>query len=145
MKRNQKCCLWCEKIFISHPRQQDRQKACFDPKCQNQQKQFSHKIWKQKNLKTFKKNQKDWQKDHPGYWRAYRASHPEYTDRNRKQSRIHKSFVKNGLQKRIDILQLSKKQRKLGKFWSLPRFAKHPRSLIPLLFAYTCSHQKITM
>jgi hypothetical protein len=42
------------------------------------------------------------------------------------------------LQKRIDILQVTEKTME---YWNLPRFAKRPRSLCPLIWAYSAPHE----
>jgi hypothetical protein len=34
--------------------------------------------------------QKKWQEHSPNYWQSYRATHPEYTQRNREAARIRK-------------------------------------------------------
>lgn len=131
-------CPWCQTSFLPHVRLGHRQKCCGSPKCKAHQKKQSHLNWKTKNLHIYRANQKDWQLAHPKYWQKYRASHPTYTTRNREQSRLRKAFSlkKTGLQKRIDILQLADNKAFL---WNVRRFAKSPRSLIPLFSAYTAS------
>jgi len=135
MKRKKKRCCWCKTDFVVCPRLGDRQKSCGEPDCKRKQKILSHQIWKKKWKKVYHKNQEDWRRNNPGYWRTYRIQNTAYALKNRHQSRIRKkfSFQKTGLQKRIDILQIAGNQ---TEFWNLPRFAKSPRSLAPLLFAY---------
>lgn len=132
--RKKACCPWCSDSFTPHPRLGSRQKCCGQPDCTKKQKNQSHQTWKQKNREDYLQGQKDWRKAHPDYWHTYRLAHPEYTDRNRTQSKVRKalSVAKIGLQKRIDILQVTEKQLVL---WSLPRFAKQSRSLTPYLYA----------
>lgn len=127
-------CPWCSLSFRPHPRLADRQKCCGSADCKKQQKRFCHTRWKTKNKFAYLENLKDWRAAHPDYWRKYRELHPPYTQRNRLQTKIRKalSLAQIGLQKRIDILQLSENNSFL---WCIPRFAKHPRSLAPLLYA----------
>lgn len=136
MKRKKKRCCWCKRSFVIHPRLGGRQKSCGELDCKRKQKILSHQIWKKKEKKVYRKNQEDWRRNNPGYWRAYRIKNAAYTLKNRHQSRIRKKFSlkHTGLQKRIDILQIAGKQ---TEFWNLPRFAKSPRSFAPLLFVYT--------
>lgn len=137
MKRKKRC-RWCLMWFIPHHRLKDRQVSCGDPACRRQQKLLSHRCWKKKERQVYRQNQKDWQKHHPHYWRLYRNTHPEYAFRNRAQSRIRKFYSKIGLQKRIDILDITDKSME---YWHLPRFAKQTRSLTPLLWAYERGHE----
>lgn len=127
-------CPWCSRSFRPHPRLANRQKCCGSADCKKQQKRFCQARWKAKNKFAYLENLKDWRAAHPGYWRNYRKLHPQYTQRNRLQTKIRKalSLAHIGLQKRIDILQLPVNQRFL---WNIPRFAKSPRSLLPLLYA----------
>ncbi len=137
-KRKRKRCPWCQKVFIPNPRLKERQRSCGEPECNREQKRSSQRQWKVKEKEAYVQNQRDWRKNNPDYWREYRASHSEYTIRNRDQTRICKSLRRLGLQKRIDILQLSEKQME---FWDLRRFAKSSRSLLPLLHAYRSRHE----
>lgn len=127
-------CPWCCKDFEPHPRLGKRQKSCGGAACKRKQKISSHVRWKAGHPDLYRANQKDWRAYHPDYWRNYRELHPAYVERNRDQSRARKklSLGVAGLQKRIDILQLDEIN---CLFWNIPRFAKSPRSLTPLLFA----------
>jgi len=136
-KRKKKICPWCQKVFIPNPRLKERQISCGEPECKREQKHLSQRQWMLKEKEAYIQNQRDWRKNNPDYWQEYRAGHPEYTVRNREQTRIRRSLKRLGLQKRIDILQLSEKQME---FWDLHRFAKSSRSLLPLLHAYQSRH-----
>jgi hypothetical protein len=129
-------CPWCLQSFRPNPRLRDRQKSCGQPACKKKQKNHSHARWKKQNAELYQAGQKDWRAQNSDYWKNYRASHPQYTANNRNQSKLRKalSWQSTGLQKRIDILQLTENN---TLFWNIPRFAKSPRSLIPLLFAKT--------
>lgn len=126
-------CSWCRLSFVPNPRLGKRQKSCGKPECRKKQKHHSHSRWKSHNRQIYQSGLKDWRVAHPDYWKNYRSSHPHYTANNRQQSKIRKalSLSKIGLQKRIDILQLTDNQKGI---WSIARFAKQPRSLIPLIY-----------
>lgn len=132
-------CRWCPKWFIADMRLKERQKSCGSPECKRQQKLESHRCWKRREREAYRQNQRDWQKNHPTYWKEYREKKPAYVGRNRVQSRLRKSFLKTGLQKRIDILEVTEKTME---YWNLPRFAKSTRWLVPLWWAYTSPHEQ---
>ena len=84
-----KRCLACRCRFtvMAHV---PNQRYCSNKKCQLTRKNR----WKQQRLKSdpdYQSNQKSaqqkWQLKNPDYWRAYRAVNPEYTQRNRAQSK----------------------------------------------------------
>lgn len=132
-------CAWCPRWFFSDRRLKERQRSCGSPECKRQQKLLSHQCWKKRERAAYRQNQKDWQKSRPTYWQEYRKKNPEYVERNRIQSRIRKSSLKLGLQKRIDILELTENTME---YWNLPRFAKSTQWLVPLLWAYTGPHER---
>ena len=134
--REKKCC-WCPKFFDPDVRLKERQRSCGSAECKRKQKLSSHRHWKKNNRQTYLENQRDWQKNHPDYWKEYRKKNVKYAERNRVQSRIRKRLLKLGLQKRIDILEVTEKTME---YWNLPQFAKHPRSLVPILWAYDGVH-----
>lgn len=134
-----RCCHWCSESFRPHPRLANRQKCCGSADCRKKQKSFCQARWKSKNKLCSLENQQNWRKANPSYWRDYRDSHPDYTSKNREQTRLRKklSLVKTGLQRRIDVLQLPVNQ---GFLWDVPRFAKCPRSHTPQLYAKSLIH-----
>lgn len=84
-----RCCLGCAKSF--HPRAQcPNQKYCSKLACQQTRKRRWHRN-KMDTDPSYRANQKDaqskWLSSHTGYWRGYRAEHPDYVDRNRAQQR----------------------------------------------------------
>lgn len=83
MKKN--ICIHCQKEFIPNPRVKN-QRYCNNKVCQRVRKTK----WQSKKMggdpdyrDNQKRAQREWQKQHPGYYKAYRESHPEYTERNR--------------------------------------------------------------
>lgn len=129
----QRRCTWCPVWFVPSPRLKDRQRSCGRSDCKRRQKLFSHGRWKQRERELYRQGQRDWRTAHPGYWKTYRETHLIYVQRNRLQSRVRWSLAQQTLQKRIDILELTEIT---PEYWNFPRFAKQPRSLFPLLFAY---------
>src|SRR6516165_11849184 len=97
-KRN---CTKCGIAFV--PKRNPNQSYCSKLSCQNARKNF----WRvQKRLKDpdYQENQiistKKWLNKKPCYWQDYRTHHPEYTQRNRDQSRHRKQ------QKRLPSAQI---------------------------------------
>ena len=80
-----KQCIACRQPF--HPRPQvPNQSYCSAPDCQRERR----KQWHRQKLQTdpdYQNNQaraqKAWMQRNPNYWREYRASHPDYVERNR--------------------------------------------------------------
>lgn len=141
MRGRKKRCPWCHKVFAPHPRLGRRQVSCGGERCRRQQKRLADKRYKQNNQDIYLANRQEWLNRNPGYWKQYRTDHSQYAARNRVQTKLRKSLSnssKSGLQKRIDILQPLESQME---FWNLPRFAKAPRSIVPILYAYSCHQQ----
>ena len=83
--REKKRCMYCGKRFVPDPRVGVRQKACFDPQCQQQRHDESHGQWRQENPDYFQGSehytqQKQWlaKPKNRGYLKRYRKSHPDY-------------------------------------------------------------------
>lgn len=130
-------CVECSKVFIPNPRLKRLQKTCGSIDCKKRWNRFCQKRWKRKNRDACRENQKDWRDANPGYWKNYREKNSDYTLRNRVQAGLRKKMSSLGLQRKLDILQVSENS---FKFWSLPRFVKSTRSSIPLLCAYSSRH-----
>lgn len=81
-----KCCG--KRITI---KRNPQQVYCSDNRCQHHRK-MSWRQSKMKNDADYRANQrasnKRWQSKHTDYWRQYRASHPEYVERNRRAQRV---------------------------------------------------------
>ena len=78
-------CVHCRRLYIANPRVRN-QKYCSRDICQQARKSR----WQQRKMATdgdYRQNRKEsqqmWQTRHPGYWQQYRASHPQYCERNR--------------------------------------------------------------
>lgn len=136
--RSKKKCAWCWQWFDPHPRLKIRQQSCGNPDCKRKQNLLCQRLWKKRERENYRKDQRDWRKDHPDYWKTYRKKHPAYTKRNRIQSKIRSALSRKTLQKKLDILEVSETAME---YWNLPRFAKQTRSLTPLIWAYTGLHE----
>jgi hypothetical protein len=84
-----KYCVACGQSFLPRP-QTPHQTFCSASSCQRTRKQQ----WQRNKLQVDpdyqenqKRVQKDWLKRNPGYYRQYRASHPDYVAENRFQQR----------------------------------------------------------
>lgn len=89
------CCACCHRQFRPCPRTPD-QSYCSSPDCQRARR----RLWQQaKRLDDpdYRENQahahRAWAARSPGYWRDYRASHPDYAMRNREQQRERRRQV----------------------------------------------------
>ena len=131
-------CVECHENFIPNARLGARQKTCGSPDCKRKRNHHCQKDWKRKNRDVCRENQRNWCKANPNYWQNYRKNHPCYTLRNRKQAALRKRIGGLGLQRKLDILEVPGNSME---FWSLPKFAKSTRSLIPLLCAYASQHE----
>lgn len=82
-------CFHCGKLFEPRP-QNPGQRYCNALDCQRARK----RKWQQDKLKIdpdYQNNQREaqrnWRVKNADYWRAYRAQHPQYVERNRAQQR----------------------------------------------------------
>lgn len=79
----------CHQVFEPH-RHVPKQPYCSTPDCQK----VRRRRWQQHKRKSdpdYRDNQaraqRQWQQQHPDYWRTYRQRHPDYTAHNRNQQR----------------------------------------------------------
>lgn len=102
MKTNE--CIHCGRGFEPNPRVKE-QSYCRDNGCQRARRAR----WQRQKMATdpdYRDNQsrcqKEWLLRHPGYYKDYRAGHPEYVERNRLlQIRRNARRRKDGLAKLI--------------------------------------------
>ena len=77
-------CLNCRSPFRPHPKVPN-QKFCSQRECQRARRTIWQRQKRQRD-DDYKANQliaqKNWIKNHPEYWKTYRANHPEYVTRN---------------------------------------------------------------
>ena len=102
MVKRIKCCnKSCGRLFIPCP-QVPHQKYCSRKECQQARK----RAWNKKKLESDpdyrearKKAQQRWKEKNPDYWRNYRAQHPEYIQRNRREQRRKRQRKRLGQEK----------------------------------------------
>lgn len=88
MKKRHCCC--CGKLFNPDPRQKGAQITCGKPGCQKQRRRNNSRKWRKNNGNYGRKRYpfvKAWIKNHPGYLKNYRQSHPDYVEANRQKQR----------------------------------------------------------
>lgn len=85
-----KRCTHCKHMFRPNPRVKN-QRYCGRKECQRARKT----LWQKQKLASdpdYQANQRDsqrnWSKNHPGYWRNYRSRNPEYVKANRMLQKI---------------------------------------------------------
>lgn len=85
-----KRCRYCLEFYIPSLQTYRRQKACSKPTCKAQRRRTALRQWRVKNPTYDDQREVDhrrWRREHPGYWRAYRATHPSYENHNRRLQR----------------------------------------------------------
>ena len=89
---NRRKCKCCQKLFRPDPSNRCHQRYCSAPRCRRASKSASQARWLSKpaNQGYFRDpwhvaRVRAWRSRNPGYWRAYRDTHPAYADRNRAQ------------------------------------------------------------
>ncbi len=86
MFTKQKRCRYCRDLFRPDPRVRNQQIACGQASCRRARKREAQQKWVEKNPDYFSgryPNTQEWLKEHPGYLRVYKETHPEYVRRNR--------------------------------------------------------------
>lgn len=93
MSVRKKRCRMCRDWYRPDPRTRRIQKACGKPACAQERKRLTDAGWwaKNKDYDTARRGKKRaWAEAYPTYWQGYRATHPDYTQRNRDQTRRRK-------------------------------------------------------
>lgn len=84
-----KHCLSCGSKFHLRP-QSPKQHYCSAPACQRERRRREQKKRRKRNpdqRSIDAQYLRDWIAKNPGYWKRYRAAHPEYTAQNRLRQR----------------------------------------------------------
>ena len=99
-----KHCAACAQTFQPHP-QTPNQTYCSAPECQK----VRRRRWQTDKLQNdadYRDNQaraqRAWLDRNPGFWRAYRESHPEYVERNRTNQRERNASATSGAVAKMD-------------------------------------------
>jgi hypothetical protein len=105
----QRYCVYCQAKIHPHPRLGGRQKTCGAVRCRKTHRaSYQRKYRKQpENARIESEYEAARKKQRPlDFWKTYRAAHPVATKRNRANSRLKKSLAREGLQRKLDIVQL---------------------------------------
>lgn len=87
MSKSQRCII-CHSWFQPNPRTIRTQKACSRPPCQKKRKFLANQSWRMRNPSydhSRRRKVQAWAKTYPDYWRHYRATHPDYVERNNRR------------------------------------------------------------
>lgn len=129
-------CLECKKFFRPHPRLSARQKTCGKRACLLLHRARYRKQYRQRNNEAEQDSQEKTKLSRiPGFWKRYRKSHPQSSERNRAQTRLRKQLQQLGLQRQLDIMQVIDPP---GYFDLFQGFATSHRSLLEACQA-TCA------
>ena len=127
-------CCHCGEFFSLSPRHKN-QRFCGKPECQRARKAAwqRHKIQTDSDYRLYQKlSRKQWNKNHPGYWKQYRKQHPDKAERNRILQSIRNRRARsspsnnNTVPSLIAKMDASKPEalKMLGQFWIVPVIAK---------------------
>lgn len=90
-------CVACGAPFVPRP-QIPNQLFCSNPQCQRERRR-RRQAEKRANNPGHRTNDaqyyQDWLRKNPDYWKRYRATHPEYAERNRIQQQQRNKGRKN--------------------------------------------------
>ena len=127
-------CCHCGELFPSSPRHKN-QRFCGKPECQRARKA----AWQRHKMRTDadyrfnqKLSQKEWVKNHPGFWKGYRKRHPDKAERNRILQAIRNRRARSSpLNEKMASPLIAKMDASkpetlkiLGQFWLIPVIAK---------------------
>lgn len=101
-----KRCLACADAFQTSPRV-PTQNYCSRPECQRERR----RLWQREKRRAdgdYRANQlqcqRRWRESHTDYWQQYRAEHPDYVARNRRQQQIRNATRQPGLIAKMDAM-----------------------------------------
>ena len=98
-------CTACGQVFRPRP-QVPQQCYCAAPVCQRERRRHWQQA-KRKSDPAYQDNQTSaqlaWHKRNPDYWREYRRTHPEYSERNRMQQRERNDRRRERLIAKMDV------------------------------------------
>jgi hypothetical protein len=104
----EKVCPYCKDGFKAHYRSKNRQKTCGKLDCKKHHRknyQRNYRILnKDSEIEYQTKRKSKLSKD---YWKVWRLKNPNYVLKNRARSKLIKRLLKNGLQRKLDIVQVA--------------------------------------
>jgi len=148
----QKRCPYCRGFFIPHPRVGKRQKTCGHPSCQKALKRENNAHWRRRHPDYFRNDYprlKAWLDQHPGYLKRYRATHPEYVQKNReaKGLRDRRKRLKVDIQAKIkrQNLVIIDKLRDFSRVDIQDEMALQPLEMTFLFSTFPCVDIQVAM
>mgnify|MGYP001597113402 FL=1 len=121
-------CPYCLNHFKPSFRLKGRQKTCGAEACRRRHRSRYQRRWRKINSSVEAeyqaKRKLNREKD---FWKGFRRTHPEYEKRNRYFARLRKGLRREGLQRKLDIVQVVESPNKLVGF---AEFATRHRSFI---------------
>ena len=123
-----KVCPSCRKKFKANHRLKDRQKTCGEGHCRQKHRSRYQRRWRRNNRSIEREYQQKRKENSPkDYWKEYRRLHPIYVCRNRAFARLRKRLLREGLQRKLDIVQVIENPSKIV---AIKEFATRHRSLV---------------
>ena len=121
-------CPECKSWFRPCPRLKLRQKTCGSSACRLKHRARYQRRYRRQNPKAEEEcRAKIKERRGPGFWKQYRSSHPQETERNRLQTKLRNQLLRAGLQRKLDIVQVFNPP---GYFDLFQGFATSHRSLV---------------
>jgi hypothetical protein len=130
--REERSCCHCGRFYVPDPRQRN-QRYCGRKMCQRARKA----AWQREKMRTdadYRANQRGsqeaWLRAHAGYWKRYRATHPEQAERNRIRQRVRNRRCREPMHTPIAKMDATADCKSgviswsSGPFWLIPVVAK---------------------
>lgn len=121
-------CSFCKNKFIPNVRLRERQKTCGLESCRRAHRSQFQRRWRKINyvIETEYQTKRSECRGR-NFWKEFRKSHPESTNRNRILTKLRKSLKREGLQRKLDIMQVVEDA---GKIITFGEFATRHRSIL---------------
>jgi hypothetical protein len=125
--RHLKCSI-CKIKFYPNIRLKERQKTCMAEACRRDHRSSYQRRWRRRNAAVESEYQEKRSKSRAkDFWKGFRKSHFESTKRNRILTKIRKRLKREGLQRKLDIVEVVESPLKIISFGE---FATRHRSII---------------
>lgn len=98
-------CAACAASFRPRPQARE-QRFCSRPECQRERRRRWQKNKRQRDAdyrENQRRAQRNWAERHGGYWREYRARHPQSLERNRVRQRERDRRRRGGVLAKMDV------------------------------------------
>lgn len=137
-KTRKKRCRFCGIWFYPHPRSGARQLCCSAAACAKKREKYSQTTWHHEKDPTYDlgryEGTKQWLHEHPGYLRNYRATHPDYVQKNREQQKKRDQKRRSGNLDIRDALMLQELSHQVDTYKSGNLDIRDPLLPYPVLF-----------